>query len=85
MISDLQKEAGKRVRAMREQRGWSRSELAQLTGSNEKAVSRDERGLSLGISRLLRYANIFNCGADRFIEQAANFTMKRPSARRNRK
>ena len=69
MISELQKEAGKRVRSLREQHGWSRWELAQRTGSNEKAVSRDERGISLGISRLLRYADVFNCGADRFVEQ----------------
>ena len=54
-------ELGEQVRGMREERGWSQRELAQLTGMTQRAIARFEAGGTTPTLPILeRIANAFD-------------------------
>lgn len=62
---------GRELRALRQARRWTQSELARRLGMTQSWLSRIEKGdASLSAEQLLHAARIFNAGLDRFLPRA---------------
>lgn len=60
--------SGQRVRRLREQRGWSQLQLAEMVGLNNSVLSRIESGKRLIDEDLLcKFADVFDTTVDRLL------------------
>ena len=58
MTEDIKKTVGRRIRVLREKRGWSQEKLAEMADLDRTYVGRIERGeKNLGIENLARFAH----------------------------
>ncbi len=66
-------EIGKKIKALRQQRGWSQSDIAELLSISVPAFSKIESDITdLNISRLKQIADVFNIPMVDLISDQAN-------------
>lgn len=66
--SELDKKVGKAVAHYRKIAGLSQAEVAEKMGLSNDAISKMERGnITLNVSRLFEFAQIFGCQASDFL------------------
>lgn len=66
--ADLDKRVGKAVAHYRKSAGLSQAEVAEIMGISNDAVSKMERGnITLNVSRLFEFAQIFGCQPSDFL------------------
>ncbi|QLB20888.1 XRE family transcriptional regulator [Vespertiliibacter pulmonis] len=71
--SELDKRVGKAVAHYRKMAGLSQAEVAEIMGLSNDAISKMERGnITLNVSRLFEFAQIFNCQASDFLIATSN-------------
>lgn len=65
---ELGKRVGKRLRELREQRGWTQAEFAELTGKAVETISNMERGKTIpGLLTLEQFAKRLGVGLQELV------------------
>ena len=69
---DIDRLMGQNLRKMRQERGWTQGELAELTGTDRRYVSAMENGRGIGKNLLDRLCRVFAVEEEAFTHQAVH-------------
>ena len=70
ITKDIDRLMGQNLRKMRQERGWTQGELAELTGTDRRYVSAMENGRGIGKNLLDRLCKAFAVDEEAFTLQA---------------
>lgn len=69
MPKDVVRKVGRRIRELRQKRGWSQEKLAEESGLHRTYIGQVERGeKSIGIENLFRLAAALGVSATRLVD-----------------